>query len=127
MIGCKECYPETAEQALTARSRLTLLRIIAEDSQHRITVFQCPACAQQFVNVLTETIDLVDGEDPVIRQTMPISAEEAGQLAALAALAAETHIYMMGAQDRRCLVQDWRKGDRPRVFWASGLRRNPHQ
>lgn len=124
--GCTACRHDDPAHALKARAGLQLVREIVDESHYRVTVLRCGECMQPFVGVMTETIDWIDGEDPACRQTMMISRAEADVLAAQDDLLAEESVYALGADGRRCLVDDRPRVGEPRVFWGVGLMRYGH-
>jgi hypothetical protein len=124
-FGCEHCWPASAEAADKARRALVHAAQLIDESHFIVSVRTCSHCAQAFLQVFTETIDWVDGEDPQSTTVLPLTRAEASGLQARAADLGEGDLDGLG-QDRRSLRHDFPKGEEPRVFWSRGLRVGPH-
>jgi hypothetical protein len=124
-FGCERCWPADANAAWGARAGLGRLRELIDESHFIATILACPACAQRYVSVFTETIDWAGGEDPQYWTLLPITEGEAEGLIQQAASLREASLDALG-RERRSLRRDHPKDEPPRVFWGSGIVVGPH-
>jgi len=115
-IGCANCWPPSADEAWEARSSLPVTAELIDESHFHVTLRKCPACAQSFVSIFTETIDWVDGDDPQYWTLKPITPAEAADLVPQGGSLTEASIDALGS-GRRCLQHDHPKGEEARSYW----------
>ena len=118
-FGCAACWPESADAANEARYKLKRDRDIIDESHFHVMTLRCPACAQAFLSVFTETIDWADGEDPQYWVTLPLTAEEAADLARQPTVT-EGALCALGP-GRKSLAYDHPKGVKSRSYWRTGM------
>jgi hypothetical protein len=53
-FGCASCWPPTAADAWEARSTLTHVAELIDESHFHVMILACPRCSQNFVSVFTE-------------------------------------------------------------------------
>lgn len=122
--GCDACWPDDADAAWAARATLAH-EVLIDESHYVVVRLQCRTCGQRFLSVMTEQIDWADGEDPVVRTLIPLTATEAAALVADGA-PTEAAIDAIGP-GRRSLRYDFPKGvASPIVYWSTGIRVGPH-
>jgi hypothetical protein len=80
-FGCATCFGADAGALWSSRPWTTLTRLI-EDSHFGVTISGCPRCAQRFVRIFTEFVDWSGGDDAQHWDVLPVSEEEARELAA---------------------------------------------
>jgi hypothetical protein len=119
-FGCARCWPPEADDAWNARRTLTWAADLIDESHFHVMVLVCPSCGQRFVSVFTETIDWVDGDDPQDWTLLPITTEEADDLALQGASLSESTLNGLGP-GRRSLRRDYGKGAQPLSVWSTGL------
>jgi hypothetical protein len=123
-FGCKRCWPDTAEAAEDARSRLKGLEFIVDDTHLIVRLLTCEECGQKFLSIMTETIDWADGDDPQYRISIPVTPDEALKLPAGRD---GLHKALSGLdQTRRSLHHDWPKDSAATSSWGSGISIMPH-
>ena len=119
-LGCDRCWPDIAEAAWDARSRLKGLEVIVDDPHLIIRLLACEGCGQKFLSIMTETIDWADGDDPQHWVSIPVTPDEAAKLVA----SGEDGLHQaLGGLDheRRALHHDAPKGSLATSYWASGV------
>jgi hypothetical protein len=114
--GCAACTDQDAAAAFEASRERRVERVI-DESHFDIQVTEC-RCGQRFVQVFTERIDWVNGEDPQDTLVMPISADEQARLVADPA-GAVALLERIGA-DRRFLVHSFPGTGKPDTWWRNG-------
>jgi hypothetical protein len=124
-FGCERCWPASADAAHEARRTLRGEAQLVDESHFRVGIRVCPACAQRFVSVFTETIDWDDGDDPQYWTLMPVTAEEVADLRRHGDDLSESTLNALGPA-RRCLQHDHPKGVPPRSYWGTGISAGPH-
>lgn len=124
-FGCARCWPEDAEQAWTARSGLTLAGYIVDESHLIVTILTCKGCRQQFLSIMTETIDWVDGDDPQHRVMIPVTSEEAFLLVNGGERGLRAAVDALDPA-RGSLHQDAPKGRGQTFYWGRGIRISQH-
>ena len=123
-FGCLQCWPALADAAWEARKGLVRVSDLIDESHFHVMILSCPSCAQQFLNVFTETIDWAAGEDPQYWTTLPLTAPEAADLVGRSGIS-EADIAFM-APGRRSLRRDYPKDELPRDYWGNGILVGPH-
>ncbi len=124
-FGCERCWPSAADAAEMARQTLTREVDLIDESHFHVMIRACPSCSQRFVSVFTETIDWADGEDPQYWTLLPVTNEEASDLARPEISLTETTLNALG-RGRRSLRYYHPKGGQSRSFWATGISVGPH-
>ncbi len=119
-FGCATCWPEAADAAWEASRQLTETTELVDESHFRVTIRACPACAQQFVAIFTDTVDWASGDDPQYWTVLPVSASEADELRLRGADLSERKLDSLPAM-RRSLRRDWPKGGVRRAYWSNGI------
>ena len=119
-FGCDQCWPESAEAAWHARSGLTQIQELIDESHFHVTILACAECDQRFVSVFTETIDWTDGEDPQCWMLVPVTEAESRSLMQHRGTLTEPDLNSLGA-GRRCLQRDHPKTSPARVLWRTGI------
>ncbi|HRK57316.1 MAG TPA: hypothetical protein PLQ67_07320 [Burkholderiaceae bacterium] len=122
--GCDRCWSSQAPQAWEAVSSLPIESFLIDEPHVIVSIRACPACAQRYLQVTTETIDWQGGEDPVDRTIIPIDDGEHAQLITSKPLDARV-IEAVGSA-KRSLRYHWPKGQSPSHYWGVGLRVGPH-
>jgi hypothetical protein len=123
-FGCDRCWPAAAEDAAAARDALALEAVLVDESHFIVAIRVCPACAQRYVTVFTETIDWAAGDDPQYWTRMPITETEAAELEG-SDVVDEAMLNAL-APGRRSLRHDHPKGGPARTSWGTGLVIGPH-
>lgn len=116
VFGCPACFQADAPAAWEALHGFQHLAKLVDESHFMVHILACPRCGQRCVEVFTETIDWVDGDDPQYWSVLPVTPTEAEQLHAAGANVVAL-IKTMG-HDRRYLQRDYPKGGAPRIAWA---------
>jgi hypothetical protein len=124
-FGCKSCWPDDADAAWKARGGLSDAGRVVDESHFGVRILACPRCRQRFVSIFTETIDWTGGDDPQYWTLLPLTEEEAAELAAAEEEGIERKLNSLGP-GRRCLERDYPKGSSPRNHWGSGILVGPH-
>ncbi len=119
-FGCERCWPGSAEAAWEARSTLSHVAELIDESHFHVMILACLSCNQRFVSVFTETIDWVDGDDPQFWTLLPITEAEATELDQQRSSLNEAKLDALGP-GRRCLKLDHPKGAERSIFWGSGM------
>lgn len=119
-FGCESCWPADANSAWEARSTLTRVAELIDESHFHVMILACPRCGQHFVSVFTETIDWADGDDPQYWTLLPITAAESADLVQQRESVSESMLNALGP-GRRALRLDHPKGSSQRVFWGAGI------
>jgi hypothetical protein len=119
-LGCERCWPSSAEAAWEARSALTQVAELIDESHFHVMILACPGCTQRFLSVFTETVDWVDGDDPQYWTLLPITETEATDLDQQRSSLNETKLDALGP-GRRCLRLDHPKAAPRRIFWGTGI------
>ena len=119
-FGCERCWPPIADAAWEARSTLTHVAELIDESHFHVMILACPRCAQRFVSVFTETVDWVDGDDPQYWTLMPITEAEAADLGRQRDSMTERTLNALGP-GRRCLRLDHPKAAPRRIFWGTDI------
>lgn len=117
-FGCEDCWPAAAEAAWLARSELTPLAELVDESHFHVMILACSRCAQRFLSIFTEMIDWAEGDDAQDWQLLPITEPEAANLSKQGA-SIETKLEALGT-GRRSLHRDYPSAAAPRVFWSDG-------
>jgi len=119
-FGCEHCWPVAADAAWEARAALTHVADLIDQSHFHVMILACPACAQRFVSVFTETIDWVNGDDPQDSTLLPITEAEADDLVQRRESLSESDLNWVGS-GRRSLRRDCPSGAAARTFWGKGI------
>jgi hypothetical protein len=119
IFGCPQCMPADAEEAWAAKEGFHLVAELVEESHYSVRITACPACGQHFVDVFTERIDWVNGEDPQSSAVLPVTEAEAEALAAQGEKVSQRLIESFGVA-RRYLRWDYPSATQPSVHWAQG-------
>lgn len=82
-FGCAECFQQadSGEAWAAVRGFENLARLV-EESHFSVSIRACAACGQRCVDVFTERIDWVNGEDPQTCVVLPITPGESERLVA---------------------------------------------
>lgn len=124
-FGCEHCWPAGADAAWEARSSLSHLQELIDESHFHVMILACPQCNQRFVSVFTETIDWTDGDDPQYWKLLPITDPEFCSLMEQPNSLRETKLSSLGP-GRRCLQRNHPKAAPVQVLWGTGLFVGPH-
>ena len=119
-FGCEHCWPVAADAAWEARAALTHVADLIDESHFHVMILACPACAQRFASVFTETIDWVNGDDPQDSTLLPITEAEDADLVQRGASLTEADLNWVGS-GRRSLRRDCPSGTAERTFWGKGI------
>jgi hypothetical protein len=119
-FGCAQCWPESADAAWEAWTRLTTDATLIDELHFIVSLRACSGCKQRFVAVMTETVDWADGEDPQYRTLLPLTPDEAQALASRGSGVSESMLNGLGP-GRRSLCADWPKGADKRIYWHKGI------
>src|SRR5262245_19992797 len=79
-FGCDECWPQSAEAAWDARSRLQREAELIDESHFHVTILGCAQCRQRYVSIFAETVDWADGDDPQYWTLVPVTTSEVDAL-----------------------------------------------
>lgn len=118
MVGCAQCWSESAEIAYRAVTRTDIEHYLIDDSHYIVSLRRCAACAQHYLQVTTETVDWLDGDDPVHRVFTPLTLAECDGLRAMGTPSPAVLQALAGTKDS--LHFDWPKGQDPSTFWRGG-------
>lgn len=124
-MGCKRCWPESAEAAWEARRTLTRDRELIDESHFHVMILSCDACGQRFLSVFTEKIDWSEGDDPQAWTVLPLTREESDRLIERRERGEESTVEALG-RGRRSLRYDCPKDAPRRAWWSEGLTIGPH-
>jgi hypothetical protein len=124
-FGCARCWPASADAAWAARAATERVAELVDESHFHVTILACRDCAQRFVSVFAETVDWVDSEDPQYLSVLPVTEDEAADLARRGETLTDAHLDTLGP-GRRCLHRDHPKREEPRCYWGTGMRTGPH-
>jgi hypothetical protein len=124
-FGCEHCWPADAAAAWKARSGLSQVEQLIDESHFHVMILACPECDQPFVSVFTETIDWRDGEDPQYWTLLPITETEVRRLVEQRNALSEKELNKLGS-GRRCLQRNHPKDLPPQLLWGSGMLVGPH-
>ncbi len=125
-LGCDRCWPPSADAAWEARRQLIRGNPLIDELHYGVWILTCSACSQHFISIFTEEIDWADGDDSQYWIVMPLTQQEAADIAGRGGSLTEEGLNSL-ASDRRSLRRDYPKGaDVPRLFWASGVSIPPH-
>jgi hypothetical protein len=123
-FGCSRCWPASARDAWAAKKSSALESVLIEESHYIVSIWRCDSCGQRFLNVTTEMIDWVAGEDPIHRTLIPLTPAEVAALTH-AAPPSEHAINAIGI-GRRSLGYDWPSNQAPIEYWRTGILVGPH-
>ena len=124
VYGCASCWPPHAPDAFQSAIALPIRTYLVDESHYIVSIRVCPACAQRFLHVTTETVDWRHGEDPCYRTILPIEPAEHLLLTAFPPPAAAL-IESIGP-DRRSLRNDSPSDNQPATYWSTGVRVGEH-
>jgi len=125
-FGCDRCWPRSLDSAWGARRRLKLEEVLIDEMHYRVIILTCNVCRQHFISIFTETIDWADGEDPQYWIIMPLTRQEAADLAHRRNSISEEMLNVL-ASKRRSLRRDYPKeADKPSLSWATGVSVRQH-
>ena len=119
-LGCTRCWPSAADAAWQARSTLTHVSELIDESHFHVMILACPSCTQRFVSVFTETIDWTDGDDPQYWTVLPITTAEAAELVQQGDSLNEPMLEALGP-GRPSLRRDYPKGGTRHIYWSTGI------
>ncbi len=119
-FGCRRCWPSSADAAWEARSALTHVADVIDESHFHVMILACSDCAQRFLSIFTETVDWMGGDDAQSWKLLPITATEAADLVQQRDALTEARLNALGA-GRRCLWRDHPTAEAPRTFWWTGI------
>ena len=117
-FGCSHCCPADASKAFGAETRRHEHTLVGS-SHFDVYIARCTECGQRFVGICTEIIDWVDGDDAEYWDIVPITDEEASQLAALDENGSTFSVAALG-DGRRYIKADHPTGGEFRVEWVNG-------
>jgi hypothetical protein len=119
-FGCATCWPEAAEAAWTAQTRLSTEHQLVDESHFRVTLRRCVTCSQVFLKIFTESVDFTHGEDPQYWTIIPLTAEEATGLIEAPEPPSEAALGAIGP-GRRSLRRDYPSGGSLTCAWNTGV------
>ena len=122
--GCTKCWSSEASEAYEAVKLAPIETRLIDESHFIVSIRTCPSCLQGYLQVTTETVDWVNGEDPISRTIIPIDGAERDRLTVSNPLVAAT-IEGVGT-DRRSLRYDWPKDTEPSTYWDTGVHVGVH-
>lgn len=123
-FGCSRCWPDCAEDAWVAKQASEVEVYLIDEPHYIVSIWFCPDCDQHFLNVTTETVDWMGGEDPVYRTFIPVTRDELAVLTA-SGPPSEPTINAIGP-GRRSLRFDWPGDSAAREYWSTGIRVGRH-
>lgn len=123
-VGCDKCWSPDAASAWDSVMSTRIETHLIDEPHFIVSVRCCDSCTQNFLQVTTEMIDWQDGDDPIYRTIIPITATERVRLLQTGPLAERT-IAGVGI-GRIALRYDWPKGTDPSVYWGTGVRMSAH-
>lgn len=122
--GCFKCWARDASDAWRIVTDVPIEAWLVDEAHFVVAIRACDGCGQQYLQVSTEMVDWLGGDDPSWRTVIPIDAAERATLGAAAPIAREV-LEGIGSA-RRSLHCDSPKGQRERVYWGIGLRVGTH-
>lgn len=117
--GCDKCWPSEAQSAWELTTKLPIHNRLIDESHFMVMLRNCESCEQTFLQITTETIDWLDGEDPIFRTILPITDTEETNLINQTPIS-ERYLETIGV-DRKSLKYAWPKGEEQRVYWGRGI------
>ena len=123
-LDCETCWAPEAATAWNLIKDVPIEERLIDEPHFIILIRACPSCSQSYLQTTAETIDWVDGEDPISRTVIPIDDEERARLLATQPLDTAT-IEGIGT-GRPSLRYDWPKNAAPTLFWGTGVRVGIH-
>jgi hypothetical protein len=124
-FGCDQCWPESASSAWIALASLSTKSMLIDDSHFIVSLRSCLECRQNFVVVMAETIDWLDGDDPQFRTIVPLTEHETNSLSEIGADVVS--LLSKVALQRRALQNDAPKGRTQMIYWRVGIPFPPRQ
>lgn len=120
-FGCPACWAKKApESALEeTRAQLEITHRVIEDSHFGVSLRACATCGQPFLAIFTEFVDWSGGDDAQYFDLVPITAEEAGQIAAAGETVSLAYLGGLGAGRRRLAMQH-PTGAPESIAWVTG-------
>lgn len=119
-FGCATCWPEAAEPAWVAQTKLSTERQLIDESHFRVSLRRCGACSQSFLRIFTETVDFTHGDDPQYWTIIPVTAEEAAALTVPIDPPSEEALGAIGP-GRRSLWRNYPGGGPLTCSWSTGV------
>lgn len=116
-FGCTKCYGDDADAAYD-RGREPVHTLI-DDSHFGVSIQSCATCGQRFVVIFTEIVDWVGGDDSQYCDILPVTEQEAADLARQEENVDLRALGMLG-DGRRRLVMEYPRGGEKRVLWKTG-------
>lgn len=116
--GCALCFQADAEALWQARPWRRTDPLI-EDSHYGVSLWDCPACGQRFVQIFSEFVDWHCGDDAQHWDLVPITAAEAQELRAQGEGVPPERLGQLG-EGRRRLQVDFPSGARRVVRFCTG-------
>lgn len=123
-VGCQSCWAEEAAVAWQRVLRVPIEGYLIDQSHYIVSIRNCSDCAQIYLQVMTETVDWQDGDDPSYRTVVPITGEDRAYLVFMSPPPKQMMEAM--CRGRKSLQCDSPKGAESTVFWGEGLRIGPH-
>jgi len=118
-FGCGRCFQADAESAYKAFPGFKEVARLIDESHYIIRIAACPNCGQRCVSVFTELIDWEDGDDSQCWTVLPVTEQEATELATQGEGMDVAHIQALG-EGRRSLRRISPSGQSPGVAWVTG-------
>jgi hypothetical protein len=120
LIGCRCCWPQSADEAWQLRLALERRTELIDESHFHVLILACKTCSQRFLSVFFESIDWENGDDPQAWTLMPLTAGEESQLLRGSESLEESMVLSIGI-DRRSLWHDHPKGGSAVSSWGRGI------
>ena len=120
-FGCEHCYGDDAETVLNycvPKGLAETDRLIGR-SHFGVSIRRCVQCDQRYAAIFTEYVDYINGEDPQYFNLIPLTLEEASELAAQAENVDLGRLSALGSSRRR-LSTDWPSGqEKKTISWKT--------
>lgn len=117
-FGCEQCYAEDLDPSLALdHARYAHDAGLEDDSHFIVSLCRCKACGQRFISIFTEYVDWEYSEDDQYRTLMPLTEQEAAELAD--GVRTVFSVGELGAT-RRYLQSDWPSRTAKTERWTSG-------
>lgn len=120
--AARPACPCMASDPLAARAAIGKAKTtdsLIDESHFIVSLLQCASCGQRFLDVFTEKIDWIDGDDSQAWMYVPISAQEAALLRSAGAKMNETFLLETKLH-RRFLSVVYPSGGEKRTVWGTG-------
>jgi hypothetical protein len=117
-IGCGACFGGSAGEAAAAIGGLRMDARLVDESHFSVSLRACAGCGQRFVQLFSERVDWVNGEDPQTIVVIPITPGESERLRGRGDVT-EDELAALATGRRRLEIDHPSDGPRT-VEWRSG-------